>query len=99
MDLIDIQLEKRFVEIGMQLSDNPVIIAEFYHPALPRRRFLTEYNSKAKVAYGFIQKQDSAKRTYFALPQISGIIWPDWTKVERNFGFTEVFFDDLGIIN
>ena len=55
MKLLTKELEKRFAKVGSQENEaDPIIIAKFFNPTGAGTWYVTEYNPKEKVFYGYV---------------------------------------------
>ena len=55
MKLITKKLEKRFAQVGRQENvKDPLIIAKFFNPAGAGTWYVTEYDPKSRVFFGYV---------------------------------------------
>ena len=93
MKLLDEKLIKRFKEVGEQMeTKNPLILAKFYTLFNDWKWYISEYHSTANAFYGYRVIDWMGKWAYFKLPEIE---WTNEIHIQRDFGFAEVFFNDL----
>jgi len=93
MELMTAELEKRFVEVGLQdcVRKDPVIVAKFFDPAGKRTWYATEYDSTFRMFFGYVSFFGiwDGEWGYFSLQELEAYTSPFGTGIERDLYWTE----------
>lgn len=96
MKLITKELEKRFKEIGSQPQEkNPLVIAKFFNPIGDLEWYMTEYDAEKKVFFGCEIGNPKPLWDYFSMKTFESIVLPRGVRIERDFLFQEIRFNEL----
>ena len=109
MKLINDALKKRFSEIGCQSdTNNPLVIAIFFHPSSLATWYATEYDPETNICYGYvtglaedewgnfsIDEMEAFKQEVFL--NIEGALLQGNVHIERDLHFNETRFKELNL--
>ena len=86
MKLITKTLEKRFKEVGVQNTKDPIVIAKFFNPAGAGTWYATEYDPKTKIAFGYVSIFGDYNDEWgdFAVWQLEEVKLPLGLRIERD---------------
>ena len=92
MQLLSMELEDRFQEIGNQEDEkDPLVIAKFFNPTGIGTWFATEYDPIAKVFFGFVSLFGDYNDEWgcFSLEELESFIGRFGLGIERDLYFEE----------
>jgi len=93
MKLITKKLEKRFKEIGSQEKvKDPIVIAKLFNPAGGGTWYLTEYDPKTQIAFGYVSIFGDHNDEWgsFAIWELQKIKLPLGLGIERDLYMKEI---------
>lgn len=93
MRLMTKELEKRFLEVGSQeLVKDPVIVAKFFNPQGGGTWYVTEYDPKDKMFFGYVSifGDWNDEWGYFSLSELESYVGHYDLGIERDLYWEEV---------
>ena len=91
MKLMTKELEEQFKKVGSQENvSDPLVIAKFFNPCGQATWWATEYNSRNKEFFGFVNLtgEEFSEWGSFSLKELEEITLPFGLKIERDLYFT-----------
>ena len=96
MKLLTKELEKRFKEVGDQSNEsNPIVIAKLFNPCGSGTWYLTEYDPKTRIAFGYVTGLGTNEWGSISIEELENVNLPFGLKIERDLYFKEQTFKDL----
>lgn len=91
MELLTLELEVRFREIGFQENvRDPIAVAKFFLPGLGVRWYACAYYPDQQVFFGYVTGLSVDEYGYFSLEELEEIVHPSGLLfVERDLYFSE----------
>jgi len=92
MRLMTKKLERRFAEVGSQENvDDLIIVAKFVNPCGQETWYLTQYDPKRQVFFGFVLVEDDCNVQWseFSLKELESFKCPLGVPIERDLDWTE----------
>jgi len=94
MQLMTPSLEKEFKRIwNQQRSEDPLVVAKYFHPFSQRTRYATEYDPKTETFFGFVAG-DYGERWYFNKKEMEKLLFA-WLHMERDKYWEPVLFSTI----
>ena len=96
MKLLTKELKKRFKKVGDQSNEsNPIVIAKLFNPCGGGTWYLTEYDPKTRIAFGYVTGLAENEWGSISIQEMEELKLPFGLGIERDLYFKEQRFKDL----
>lgn len=92
--LLTPELERRFAEVGMQESNDPIIICKFFHPCSAATWWASEFDPETRHFFGYVYICEG-EWGYFSLDELESARGHFGLPIERDLYFRECRFSEL----
>jgi hypothetical protein len=90
MKLLDEALLKRFVEVGKQDVQNPIVVAHFFNPCGAGNWYATSYDPQENVIFGWAEiLPGGGEWGYTSIDELESYVGPFGIGIERDLYWDE----------